>query len=260
MIHPQLHRQPVGVDRDQLRQTRVRTDRASLDFATSLNSIFLAAGEFGDAARDLPIVFVNAGKDDQGRDELAPVAVLGVTQAENLVVDNNTWRARYMPAVLRVYPFCTARLDADRFAICIDSAWDGVSQTEGQRLFTDAGESTEFLTNAQKQLEVLEAEVARTRGFCQRLRELDLVRDMRFDATLPDGRKHTVDGFFTVDQERLAGLPDATVLQLHKDGMLGLIHAHWMSLGNMQRLLEWHLQRHGGPAVAPVANGASPAN
>jgi len=258
MIHPQLHRQPVGVDRDQLRQTRIRTDRPSLDFTTSLNSIFLAASEFGDAARDLPIVFVNAGKDEKGQDELAPVAVLGVTQSENLVTDNNTWRARYMPAMLRVYPFCTARLDADRFAICIDSAWEGVSQTEGQRLFTDDGENTEFLKSAQQQLELLEAEIARTRGFCQRLRELDLVRDMRFDATLPDGRKHTVDGFFTVDQDRLANLPDATVLQLHKDGLLGLIHAHWMSLGNMQRLLEWHLQRHGAmPAVA--ANGAAPA-
>ena len=258
MIHPQLHRQPVGVDRDQLRQTRIRTDRASLDFTTSLNSIFLAASEFGDAARDRPIVFVNAGKDENGKDELAPVAVLCLTQSENLVTDNNTWRARYMPAILRVYPFCTARLDADRFAICIDSAWEGVSQTEGQRLFTDDGENTEFLKSAQQQLELLEAEIARTRGFCQRLRELDLVRDMRFDATLPDGRKHTVDGFFTVDQDRLASLPDATVLQLHKDGLLGLIHAHWMSLGNMQRLLEWHLQRHGAaPAVA--ANGAAPA-
>ncbi len=38
-------------------------------------------------------------------------------------------------------------------------------------------------------------------------------------------------------------LPDATVLELHRNGMLGLVHAHQMSLGNLQSLVDRKTQR-----------------
>ena len=39
-----------------------------------------------------------------------------------------------------------------------------------------------------------------------RLLELDLLREMRFDATLPNGQQHTVNGFLTVDGANRQGL------------------------------------------------------
>jgi hypothetical protein len=33
-------------------------------------------------------------------------------------------------------------------------------------------------------------------------------------------------------------LPDAQVLEMHRNGMLGLVHAHLLSLANMQALVE----------------------
>ena len=48
---------------------------------------------------------------------------------------------------------------------------------------------------------------------CRRLRELDLLHDMRFDATLPDGSKLGVDGFLTVDEKKLGALDDAVVVE-----------------------------------------------
>ena len=76
---------------------------------------------------------------------------------------------------------------------------------------------------------------------------------MRFDATLPDGSKLTVDGFLTVDEKKLNTLPDDVVLELHRAGVLGLVHAHHVSLGDMRKLVEWHAQR---PAVAAPAAAA----
>jgi hypothetical protein len=73
--------------------------------------------------------------------------------------------------------------------------------------------------------------------------EKDLLRDMRFDATLPDGSKLGVDGFLTIDEQKLSALSDADVLMLSRNGLLGLIHAHQISLGNMGRLVEWHVER-----------------
>ena len=166
-----------------------------------------------------------------------------------LFVEGGAWRASYVPAMLRAYPFAIGRLDAQRFAICLDTSWPGLSETEGEPLFQADGQASALLTSTQQRLELIESEVQRTRLVCQKLHELDLLRDMRFDATLPDGRQHSVDGFMTVDEAKLKALPDAVVADLHRQGLLGLIHAHWVSMGNMRRLLEWHIQRHGGAAL-----------
>lgn len=255
MINQLLHRQAVAVDSNQHRNTRLRVPHSDWSFSSPLNSIFLTATEFGDACREFPIVFVNAGKDEAGKMVTAPIAVFGVSNNENLFNEAGAWRGRYVPATLRVYPFCTAKVGDDQFAVCFDSAWSGVSTTEGEPLYGADGKATELLSNAQKQLEVLETEIARTRLVCQRLVELDLLRDMRFDATFGDGRKHSVEGFLTVEQARVEALSDATVLELHKQGVMGLIHAHWISLGNMRTLLDWHQLRN--PAAAGAAGAAN---
>jgi SapC len=253
LINQLLHRQAVAVDSTVHRNTRLRVPHSDWSIASQLNSVFLTATEFGDACREFPIVFVNAGKDDKDKTLIAPIAVFGVSNNDNLFNDNGAWRGRYMPAVLRLYPFCTAKVSDDQFAVCIDSAWSGLSTTEGERLYSDDGKPTDLLSTAQKQLEVLETEVARTRLACQKLQELDVLRDMRFDATFADGRKHSVEGFLTVEQSRIEALSDATLLELHKTGLLALIHAHWISLGNMRTLLDWHQLRHPAPAAAPAA-------
>ncbi len=254
MINPLLHRQPVPVDREQHRGMRVRWPVTDWSVAARLNAIFIAAVEFGDTCRDYPIVFVRAGQGDDGKPLVAPIAVLGMLNEDNLFVEGTSWRqAGYLPAVLRGYPFGIARIDNERFAICMDGAWAGLNPDEGEPLFTPEGQPGALLAQTQAQLEKLEVEIQRTRLVCARLLELDLLRDMRFDATLPDGRKHTVDGFLTVDEAKLAALPDATVIELHRQGLLGLVHAHWVSLGNMRKLLDWHVQRHGG---TPAPSGA----
>lgn len=257
MINQNLHRDPVPLDNVQHRQLRVALPVTDWSPAARLNAIFVCATEFTDAGREYPVVFVRAGKEPDGRDQIAPIAVLGVAQDQNLFLDGTRWRAGYVPAVLRSYPFCIARIDDERLAICADMAWSGVQPSggDGQALFEGDGQAAPLLQELQKHFELLEAEIQRTRQAGARLLELDLLRDMRFDATLPDGRTHTVDGFLTVDQEKAQNLPDAVVGELHRSGLLGMIHQHWASLGNMRRLLEWHVER--GAAAAPEGAAAA---
>lgn len=271
MINPQLHRQPVPLDHEQHRQLKLAYPLTDWSVAAKLNAIFVAASEFPDVCKEYPIVFVRAGREDDGRDQIAPIAVLGVLGDENLYLGGpdaaggaggaggvgGTWRAAYKPAVLVAYPFCIGRVDAERFAVCVDMAWSGVGKEGGLPLFQADGQPAELLKAMQQHLELLEGQIQATRGFGQRLLELDLLRDMRFDATLPDGRKHTVEGFLTVDQEKAQNLPDNVVGELHRNGMLGLIQLHWASLGLMRRLMDWHLQRHPVPAAATAAATAA---
>jgi hypothetical protein len=50
-----------------------------------------------------------------------------------------------------------------------------------------------------------------------------------------------VDGFLALDEERLAKLSDAEMLELTRSGLLALLHAHQISLSNMSRLLDRRL-------------------
>ncbi len=243
MINQNLHRQPTALDSVTHRKLKLQTPVTDWRVADQLNAMFVAAAEFGDVCREFPIVFVKAGKEPDGTDAIAPIAVFGLVQNQNLYVTGERWRAQYIPAVLRAYPFCIARIDDDRFAICVDTAWKGASETEGQPLFTEAGEQGELLKEMTPYLETLEAEIQRTRLVGKKLLELDVLRDMRFDATLPDGRQHTVDGFLTVDEKKMTELPDNVVGELHRTGVLGLVHLHWVSMGNMRRLVDWHVER-----------------
>lgn len=252
MINPNLHRQPVALDRIKHRQMRLDTSARDLGELRRMNAFFVAGAEFADACRDYPVVWVRAGKDDQGRDQVAPVVVFGIAAGENLCIEGDSWRVRYVPAMLRLYPFAMARVSPTEMVVCIDESWFGLSEGgAGQALFDADGSPSEFTRNLQRQLEQFEAEVERTRQAGDLLLRHGLLRDMRFDASMPDGSKVGVDGFLCVDEAKLAALPDADLLALSRNGLIALIHAHQISLGNMTRLAEWHHQRHPAqPAAA----------
>jgi len=245
MIIEALYKNITVLDRVQHRALKLRRPFTDYTPTAEINAVFVTAVEFADVCREYPIVFVRAGKDDKTGEELAaPMAVLGLQQKQNLYLQpGGGWRTPYVPAVLRRYPFAMVQSSPDQLAVCFDRGYDGLSDTEGQPLFQSDGQPTETLTNLQAFLQNFEQEVQRTRGFCSRLLQLNLLQDMRFDATLPDGGKLGVDGFLTIDEKALAELPDAQVVELQRNGMLGLLHAHQISLGLMRRLVEWHVTK-----------------
>jgi hypothetical protein len=163
--------------------------------------------------------------------------VLGLKPGSNLYVQGDQWTGNYVPAYVRRYPFAMARLDgnANNLAVCYDSKWTGFNEANGEALFKD-GEPTEFLQNAKGFLENFEQEAERTRLICNLLVEMDLLQDMRFEATLPNGEKLDVEGFLALDEKKYSELPDDKVLQLHRNGLIAMIEMHRLSMTNMNRL------------------------
>jgi hypothetical protein len=244
MIDPTLFATPVALDRMQHRAQRLKPAGVRFDRTAGMNSLFVAAVEFIDVARDYPIVFIEAGKGEDGQREVAPVAVLGLTQGENLMLnDDGSWAARYVPALLRGYPFGLARTEPEKYVVIIDEKADALSSSEGEPLFDAAGQATPMLEERRKFVEQLEAEAQRTRLFGRSLIEMDLLQPMRFDATLPDGQQLTVDGFLTVDEKKLGELPDDKLAPLHRNGVLAMIYAHRFSLQLMRGLVERRIAR-----------------
>jgi hypothetical protein len=244
-----LYSNVAVLDRVQHRSLRLARRFTDLTPTANMNAVFVTAIEFADVCREYPIVYVRAGKDDNDQDLIAPMAVLGLVPNENLYLQpGGGWKALYQPAYFRRYPFGMASIGPGQMAICFDQGFEGFSQTEGEPLFDDKGDPTEFMQGVQRFVEEYETEVQRTRAFCADLLKAGLLQDMRFDATLPDGQTLGVDGFLAIDEKKLAELPDTTLVEWHRNGYLGLVHAQQISLGLMRRLVELRLQK---PAEAP---------
>ncbi len=238
MKFPPMYRSMVALDRVAHKGLKMRTDYALINQAAGLNSVFLNVVEFADACREYPIVFVRTGEAQDGKPApLAPLAVLGLSNGENLFLKDGRWSGDYAPAYLRRYPFAMARVEegSDQLAVCFDEQWEGFSE-EGQPLFTEAGEPTELLQQLINFLETFESEVERTRQACQALEEAGVLEPTRFDATTPDGKKVEVDGFLALSGEKMLALSDDKIIAMHKNGLLQLLEMHRLSLSNMGRL------------------------
>lgn len=238
MSNPPMYGELLPLDREVHKHLKLDTTLSVVGRTEGQNSIFLAAVEFPDACKEYPIVFVRAGEAAAGdKPTIAPLAVLGLKPGSNTFLEGGNWTGNYVPAYIRRYPFAMARLDGNpnNLAVCYDMKWAGFNETTGEALF-NAGEPSEFLTNAKAFLENFEQEAERTRLICNLLVEMDLLQDMRFEATLPNGEKLDVEGFLALDEKKYAELPDDKVLQLHRNGLVALIEMHRLSLGNMNKL------------------------
>ena len=238
MSNPPMYGELLPLDREVHKNLKLDTTQTGVSRVADQNSVFLAAVEFGDACKEYPIVFVRAGEPGAApKPPVAPLAVLGLKPGSNLYVQDDQWTGNYVPAYVRRYPFAMARLDgnANNLAVCYDSKWTGFNEANGEALFKD-GQPTEFLQNAKSFLENFEQEAERTRLICNLLVEMDLLQDMRFEATLPNGEKLDVEGFLALDEKKYSELPDDKVLQLHRNGLIAMIEMHRLSMTNMNRL------------------------
>lgn len=244
------YEKPVLLDRDVHRRRRVLPGR-NFAFASRANSLYVAAAEFGEASREYAIVFTRAAND-----RIVPVVVLGLRSRENLLVqEDGSWDARYIPAFVRRYPFVLAELPGQALGVCIDEAFAGFNETEGEPLFDAQGQETPFLRNALDFLTQYQREYVRTEAFCLRLEQAGLLMEMNARADLVDGRSFTVNGLLVVDEKKLTALPDATVLALFRSGELHLLSMHLVSLSNMQRLVDRLARRKSPLTPAPRPAG-----
>lgn len=199
-----------------------------LSFTSESRGIPLTMVEFRSAQHDYPIVF----SDDK---DPVPLAAVGLSEPRNLFIDaSGRWASDvYIPAYLRAHPFALARVEADRYAVVVDRAAPLVSENPTTPFFVD-GELNETIRKAVDFSRGYEAEVGRTREFCARLRELELLSAQRMRQQ--GGEKDLV-RYFAVDTEKFNALSAETLASLFKDGYLAAIFAHLFSLDQWNGLL-----------------------
>jgi len=174
-----------------------------------------------------------------GGDKIVPVAMLGLREGENLFVGGEgKWGAGYIPAFVRRYPFVLAELEGQQMGVCIDEAYSGLNEKDGEALFDDKGANTPFLQNALDFLNRYQVEYMRTDRFCQRLKDAGLLMEMNAKADLFDGTSFMVNGLMIVDERKLLQMGDKEALEIFRSGELSWVYAHLVSLSNMNRLVD----------------------
>lgn len=238
-----LYREPTTLDTVKHRNLKLASV-ADHSMTEGMHSCFIAATEISHAAREFAIAFVRDGQGADGKPRVRPIALLGLTAGENLFLDGTAWGAGYVPAYIRRYPFWAAQYEGmTEPALLFDAWWHGFSETAGDPLYAADGQPSSRLAQAIQFVEGFEVEAQRTDTFCELLVDLDVLREMSATVTLEDGTQFSLDGLFAVEEARLNALDDETVLKLHRNGALGLIHGHRLSLMNLQALVDRKAKR-----------------
>jgi hypothetical protein len=205
------------------------------EFARHSNSVPVMAVEFPSAAAEYAIVF--AGNDEA----MMPVVILGVDRDQNLFVDaQGKWQGKYIPAFVRRYPFIFSKSeDNERFFLCIDEGYSGCNREgRGERLFDSDGERTQYLGNVLNFVKEYQVQFNRTRAFCNRLRELELLEPMQAQFSLPSGKQKSLSGFMAISREKLKALSGDKLAELAKSDELELMYMHLQSMKNFSAMLE----------------------
>lgn len=245
------HDRVVPLNRYLHRRLRIRATRQNAGFAAGLNSVPIATAEFASAAGEYAIVFAKLANG-----EFLPAVLVGLGDEQNLYLDENLgWRRGYVPAFLRQYPFVLAEdRDSGTVRVCLDMAYEGWSEHEGEALFGEDGADTERLTRAMGFLRDLHDEFKRTALFAARLKELDLLEEKLVRSGTGEHARTELNGVYAVSEDKLAQLDEKQLPELFRSGALGLIYTHLLSLRNLERLAE--LARQEQAAQAAQAAGA----
>ena len=206
-------------------------------FCRRSNAVPISFSEFSAACHDYPLAFVTA----DGGKSFSPIAVLGMAAAENLFVRDNHWdRSAYLPAYVRRYPFCMARVTLDSVEqaerlICVEKAF--VSD-EGERMFDEAGAALPVWQPIEKLLREYETDIERVREMCGILADYRLLDPFTLQALPKHGAATNLAGMYRVEEGRLEFLNATQQRNLIRKGLMGRIYAHLISLENFTRLLD----------------------
>lgn len=200
------------------------------------NSLYIAAVEFLQAAREYPILF-GTGTDGI----IFPMVLLGLRNNENLYVSKKgEWLTKYIPAYVRRYPFILAadKQNSGNFVVCIDESYAGFNEKNtGTRLFTDDSNESSLLKQSVDFLKDYQNHIQATNLFCNTIKELHIIEPMQVNME-KGGKKQTLGGFMCINRKRLKELPDEKMAAMVKNDFLELIYAHLHSLVNLDNLIK----------------------
>ena len=223
-------------------QLRVVTSRGA-EYGDDVMFALTFAAEFRDLQAHYPIVFRKAF-DGVGFEALA---LFGFEDGENLFLGAQGWDAHYLPLAIERQPFLIGvaggelivhvHLDIPRHRT--DSATGA-----GEAVILPNGGSTDYLERINSTLLAIHQGLQAMPAFIAALLAHELLESFALDIELDDGSQNRLAGFYTINEERLAGLSGAALEKLNRAGYLQPIYMAVASLSNLRALIARKNRRH----------------
>ena len=229
-----LFEKPELVNKEQHGDLGVSQPAKRFGFCANIRAVPITVSEIPSAIKDYPVVFA-------GPDQMLPIAITGLVDDVNLFVDDDgNWEQnRYVPGYIRRYPFGVANeTGSDRFAIVLDTGFEGVKKGGDSPLFNN-GEATEMVQQAIEFCKTYEEDRHRTNEFGRVVGDLGIAKGQSAQFT-PQGatEPQTFAQYLGIDDEALKQLPGDKLAELRDNGVLPLVYAMLMSMGNWRPLLQ----------------------
>jgi hypothetical protein len=224
------------LNKEKHRQLRIKTGYSAA-LGDSIMYVMTYPMEFRDIQGCYPILFTK----DPNTGGFFAAAVMGFEAGQNLFLQDDGWGATYIPAAVKRQPFLIAmRGDGNDEApvVSLDLDHPRVSQDEGEALFDDNGGATEFLDQQIALLDKLHRGMQHGRGFIDALLQHELLEQITLDIAFNDGSKKSMQGFYTIAEERLYQLKGDVLESLNQAGYLQPIFMAVASLSRIRDIIE----------------------
>ncbi|PWL33439.1 SapC family protein [Marivita sp. XM-24bin2] len=196
-------------------------------FARGTTLVPIAVAELPRVAQAMPVVFAKV------EDQWQALGVMGPIMGTNVFVSRaGTWRASYVPALLRVYPF---HFEGEETL----ALWSGYAPEplvgEGVQPFYKDGDLAPWLQETRRFLRTVYDGVAQLHGPLETLAAAGALAPWAGPALEVPQPDRALSGLYRLEPERFAGCEDSVVLDLFRAGHLRWLYAHLDSLHHAER-------------------------
>lgn len=122
--------------------------------------------------------------------------------------------------------------------VSLDLDHPRVSQDAGEALFDSEGVATEFLNRKIALLDKLHRGLQHSSGFIEALLRHELLEQITLDLTFSDGDKKSLQGFYSIAEERLYQLKGDVLESLNQAGYLQAVFMAVASMSRMRDIIE----------------------
>jgi hypothetical protein len=174
-----------------------------------------------------------------------PMALFGFKDKENLFLNETGWSAGYIPLTIERHPFLIGfqqfhedGIKKKQRVIHIDMDNPRVNESEGELLFLDYGGNTAYLEGVASILEAIHQGYEHGNNFVNSLLEFELLEPFVLDIQLNDGSNNQLQGFYTINEDKLSGLGGEALAKLNNQGYLQPIYMVLASHSNIRTLID----------------------
>ena len=237
--------QLVVVDNKNHLNLKIDTNKAE-QHGAKLNLVPAVMSEFINMAVQYPLVITKNAETGQ----FVFAAMLGFEVGENLFWRDEQWQGLYLPLQIRRQPFFVSNndnnTDKGNYVVCFDRDSPTILPEGEQAIFDEQGEETEYFQQAKACLaQLLRGEIDNQRLLAN-LEKMALLQVMKMEITFANQQATTLNGLYTIDQEKLASLSADNIATLHSEGHLQAIYTLITSLGQMHQLIDLKNKKFGG--------------